>query len=106
METEVAPVKVKGKKYKIVFCQAKPVTKIVIIVSILLCTLALLVIHSAIVREQARLEAAKAAALAQEQEQNELQDKIDHLGSQEGIVDIAGDELDLHDPDKVIVETE
>ena len=97
---------IKGKKYKVVFRRGRPLTKVVLIGMILICTVALVAIHSAIAREKDRLDASKAAALTQEQEKNELENKLDNLGSQEGIVNIAGEELGLHDPDKIIVETE
>ena len=68
--------------------------------------MALVTIHSVIEGEQRRLEAGKAAAFAQEQKRDEFQNKIDKLGSQDSIQDIAGEELGLYPPDTTIVETE
>lgn len=97
---------IKGKNYKVVFRRGRPLTKVVLIGMILICTVALVAIQFVIAAEKDRLEAGKASALTQEQEKNQLENKLDKLGSQEGIVEIAGDELGLHDPDKIIVETE
>ena len=94
------------QKTKIVFRRGRPLTKIVLLITIILCSVALLTIGGAIRAEQARLKANKAAAFAAEHEKGNLQDKIDRLGSQESIEEIAGDELGLHDPDKVIIDAE
>ncbi len=97
---------IQGKKFKIVFYRGKPLTKVVLIAMITLCTVAMVAIRINIDKEQARLEASKAAAIAQEQENHDLKDKTDRLGSQEGILEIAGEELGLYDPDTIIVDTE
>ena len=73
------------QKTKIVFRRGRPLTKIVLLITIILCSVALLTIGGAIRAEQARLKANKAAAFAAEQEKDNLQDKIDRLGSQESI---------------------
>ena len=97
---------IKGKKFKIVFRRGKPLTKIVLAAMLAVCIVAMVVIRANIARERERLAASEAKAKAQVQKQDELQDKIDKVGSQEGIVDIAGEELGLYDPDTIIVETE
>lgn len=96
----------KKPKIKIVFRHGKLLTKVVLLITIVLCTVALIAIHSVMESEKARLDLARAAAFKQEQERDDVQGKIDRLGSQDGIVEIAGDELGLYDPDTVIVETE
>lgn len=97
---------IKGKNVKIVFHRGKPLTKAVLIGTITLCTVALVAIRINLDKEQARLEAAREQAIAQEQTRTELTVKLDQLGSQEAIVEIAGQELGLYDPDTIIVETE
>ena len=97
---------IRGKKFKIVFHRGKPLTRVVLIAMITLCTVAMVAILINITKEQARLEAGKAAAIAQEQENQDLKDKTDRLGSQEGILEIAGEELGLYNPDTIIVDTE
>ena len=96
----------KKPKIKIVFRHGKLLTKLVLLVTIVLCTVALIAIHSVIENEKTRLDLARASAFAQEQERDDVQGKIDRLGSQEGIVEIAGDELGLYPPDTTIVKPE
>ena len=97
---------IKGKKFKIVFRRGKPLTKIVLAAMLAVCIVAMVVIRANIARERERLAASEAKAKAQVQKQDELQDKIDKVGSQEGSVDIAGEELGLYNPDTISVETE
>ena len=97
---------ISGKKYKVVFRRGRPLTKVVLIGTIAICTVALIAIGIAIGGERDRLNDGKAAAATQQQENQDLHNKIDQLGSQQSIIDIAGDELGLHDPNKVIVDTE
>lgn len=94
------------QKVKIVFRRGRPLTKVMLLITIVLCSAALLTIGSVIRKEQNRLETKKHAAFAAEQEKEDLQDKIDRLGSQESIEEIAGDELGLHDPNKIIIDRE
>jgi cell division protein FtsB len=48
----------------------------------------------------------KAEAARLEQENAELEDKIDQLGSVQSAMDIAQEELGLVDPDTVVIETD
>ena len=95
-----------NKKCKVVFRKGRPLTKVVLMITIILCTVALLVIHSSISAEEERLSKHRAIAFKREQEQEAVRGKIDKLGSVEGYVDIAGEELGLYHPDTIIVETE
>lgn len=97
---------INGKNHKVVFRPGRPLTKVVLLITIVLCTVALLVIHSSVSAEKERLAKSRATAIAREQEKEAVQEKIDKPGSVEGYVEIAGDELGLYDPDTVIVETE
>jgi len=94
------------QKTKVVFRSGRPLTKVVLLITIVLCSVALLTIGGAIQKERARLKANKAAAFAAEQEKDKVQSQIDRLGSQESIEEIAGEELGLHDPDKIIIDPE
>lgn len=97
---------IKGKKYKIVFRPGRPLTKVVLIAMITLCTIALVVIGSNVSKEKKRLKSAKATAVAQEQEKQDLTTKIDQLGSDDSIRDIAAEELGMYPEGTVIVDTE
>ena len=96
----------KKQRPKIVLRWGRPLIKIVLLITIVLCSVALLTIGSVIRKEQARLEANRKDAFAAKQDNEDLNDKIDRLGSQESIEEIAGDELGLHDPNKVIIDPE
>ncbi len=95
-----------GQKIKVVFRKGKPLTKVVLLVMIVLCTVVLLVIHSSVSEEKARIARTRNEIITQQQNKNSFQNKIDKLGSAEGYVDIAGEELGLYHPDTVIVDTE
>lgn len=89
-------------KYKIVFRPGSPLTKLALLGVIVLSTVALIAIHCAIDRSQAKADALRQQAAAEEREQNKLKDKIDSLGSTDSVIDIAGDELGLVPPDETI----
>lgn len=91
------------RKYKIVFRKGSPLTKIALLVAVVLAAAALIAIHGAIDRAQARAEALKQAALIEELEKQELEEDIDALGSADSIEQIAGEELGLVDPDSVVI---
>lgn len=82
-------------KYKIVFRPGSPLTKLALVGVIVLSTVALIAIHCAIDRSQAKADALRQQAAAEERERNELKDKIDNLGSTDSVIDIAGDKLGL-----------
>lgn len=81
-----------------------PVLKIILIALILFSILALIAlrwVHSGILEETQNL---KDEAAAIEQENADLQEKKDNLGSVQSVEDIAREELGLVDPDTVIIE--
>ncbi|MBQ9762597.1 MAG: hypothetical protein IJV82_05910 [Oscillospiraceae bacterium] len=94
------------QKYKIVFRPGSPLTKLALLGVIVLSTVALIAIHCAIGRSREQAEALRAQAAAAEREQNQLNNKIDALGSTDSVIDIAGEELGLVDPDTVIFVTD
>ncbi len=94
------------QKYKIVFRPGSPLTKLALLGVIVLSTVALIAIHCAIGRSREQAEDLRAQAAAAEREQNQLNNKIDALGSTDSVIDIAGEELGLVDPDTVIFVTD
>ena len=74
--------------------------------AIVLSVACLLVLHALQLDAEAEKEAWRQEAIKQEQEQNKLEDKLNNLGSQEGVEDIAKDELGLVDPDTIVVQPE
>lgn len=72
--------------------------KICLIVLLTLCIIALFTLNFFIRAEQSRLEAARAQAAALEQANDDYHNRIDNLGTPEGVEQIAGDELGLGKP--------
>lgn len=89
-------------KIKLVYRPGKTLTKVALLGVIVLSTAALITIHTAIERSEAREEAMRSEAAALEQQNRELEQKIDALGSKDSILDIAEEELGLVDPDTVV----
>lgn len=81
-------------------------TKAAIFLAVVFATVALLVVHALTLNLQEQAQNAKDQAQQLEQENDRLEDKIENLGSLEGVEDIAKDELGLVDPDTVIIEPE
>jgi cell division protein FtsL len=89
---------------KVEYTRSHPLTKVVVIALILVCMAALITLSwsgSQLKREiaQLRQEAAELAA-----ENAELKEKIDNLDSLEGVEDIAQSELEMVDPDTIIID--
>ena len=93
-------------RFKLVRQRSSNLTKIVVIVTIVLCMGALLTLRLAMneIEDNTGKLASQAAAL--EQENADLAEKIDQLGSVQSVMDIAREELGLVDPDTVIFEPE
>ena len=77
--------------------------KILLAVLILLCTVTLAALGMVTAQIRSHTQDLKDQAAALEQDNADLQDKIDLVGSVEGIQQIAQDELGLADPDTVII---
>ena len=91
---------------KIEYRRSNPVTKIVAIVAIVLSMGALLTLRLAQTDIEKQNQDMKAEASRLEQENAQLEEKIDNLGSVQSVEEIAEEELGLVDPDTVIIETE
>lgn len=95
-----------SKKYRLEFRSSSTLLKIVVAVLIVFSLSALLALswmHSGL-REQ--IQAQKDAAAALEQENRDLQEKIDNLDSVQGVQDIAREELGLVNPDTIVIQPE
>ena len=91
---------------KIVYRRSKPLTKVVVIAAIVLSMAALITLRWTLNDIQKQTQDMKAEAARLEQENAELEDKIDQLGSVQSAMDIAQEELGLVDPDTVVIETD
>ena len=89
---------------KVEYARSHPLTKVVVIALILVCMAALIALSwsgSQLKREiaQLRQEAAELAA-----ENAELKEKLENLDSLAGMENIAQEELDMVDPDTIIID--
>lgn len=95
-----------ARQFKLVVKRSSRTTKIAVCVAVLLSVVTILVLHSATLDAQAKAEAWRQKAQQLEQEKKQLEEKIENLGTLEGIKDIAQDELDMADPDSIIIQPE
>ena len=95
-----------ASQFKPVVKRSSRTTKIVVCVAILLSVVTILVLHSATLDAQAKAEAWRQKAQQLEQANQKLEEKIENLGTLEGIKDIAQDELGMKDHDNIILEPE
>ena len=93
-------------RFRLVCKRSRPLTKIVVLCAIVLSMVALLAIRQQLLDTQAMKDALKDKAAQLEQENGQLEDKIDSLGSVDSVEQIARDELGLVDPDSVIFQPE
>ena len=90
-------------RIRLVYKRSNTLTKVAVCAAIVLSTAALLTLRSAALDAQADREALQQEAQRLEQEQNQLNDKLDSLGSADSVEQIAKDELGLVDPDTIII---
>jgi cell division protein FtsL len=89
---------------KVEYARSHPLTKVVVIALILVCMAAMITLSwtgSRLRREIAQLRQ-EAAVLAAENA--ELKEKIENLDSLEGVENIAEDELEMIDPDTIVID--
>lgn len=90
-------------RVKLVLGRGKAIVSLALLVVIVLSTVALAGLHTAIESARAKEADNRAAALRLEQENNRLENRIDKLGTAESVRDIAREELGLEDPDTVVL---
>jgi cell division protein FtsB len=78
--------------------------KLSVLVVIIVSTVALLGIYVAISNLQPLVDSRKQQATGLSQDIQNLQDAIDHKDTDEGVKDVAQDELGMVDPDTIIYE--
>ena len=93
-------------RFRLVYKRSKPLTKIVVLCAIVLSMVTLLAIRQQLLDAQAIKDSLNDKASQLEQENGQLEDKIDGLGSVDSVEQIAKDELGLVDPDTVIIQPE
>jgi cell division protein FtsL len=91
------------KKIKFIPRRGSLLGKAVLLSVVVFSTVTMLVMGSAVAQSRQRAEDLRQSALALEQEQQDLQNRIDDLGTDEAVRQIAQEELGLVDPDTVII---
>ncbi len=91
------------EQIRFVYKRSSRLTKIVVLCTIVLSTVTLLTIQSQLQSAQAQKDFLQNQAAQLEQENNQLKENIDDLGSVDSVEQIAKDELGLVNPDTVIM---
>lgn len=86
-------------RVKLVYRRSPPLLKCVVLVTMVLSLAALLTLRISLLDQQERNRELQNQAAELEAENQKLEEDISHVGSQEGIEQIAGEKLGLVDPD-------
>ena len=92
-------------RIRLVYRRSSPLLKCVVLVAVILSTAALLTIRFSINKSQQELEHLRNQAARLEQENQDLVQQTEELGTVQAIRRIAQEELDLVDPDAIIFHT-
>ena len=92
------------RNVQVKFRRSKPLTKIIVIVTIALCTVAMITLRWVQNDIEAQTRKMKEEAAQLIEENADLQQKIDDIGSVDSITDIAKSELDMVDPNTTFFE--
>lgn len=93
-------------KVKLIYRRSRTSTKVVVLVAVVLSILALSALCIAIGVTRADTEQLRQEAMELEQDNNRLKMYIEQLGTIEGIIRIAQEELGLIEPGSVIIQPE
>ena len=92
------------RNVQVKFRRSRPLTKIIVIVTIVLCTIAMITLRWVQNDIEAQTQAMKDEAAQLVEENADLQEKIDSIGSVDSITDVAKSELDMVDPNTTFFE--
>ncbi len=85
----------KRPQIRVRFSRGSPVLKVILIVTLIVCTVSLLSLHAAIVRTEGNTELLRKQAAQLEKENRNYAQNIAELGTVQGIKRIASQMLDL-----------
>ena len=94
------------KRIKLVRQRSSNLSKIVVIITILLCTGSLITLRLAMNKIEGQTRDLRSQAAALEQENSDLNEQIGQMGSVQSVLDIAREELGLVSPDAIVFEPE
>ena len=92
------------RNLKVEYSRSHPMTKVVVIALIVLCMAALITLGWSQNRMRHQIEELRQEAARLESENEELREKIDKLDSVDGVEEIAQEELDMVDPDTIVID--
>lgn len=92
------------KRFRLVYRRSSMLTRVVIVSAIILSMAAVLTLNLTINAAQNQTDDLKNQAAALEQENQQLEENIEGLGSADSVGQIAKDELGLVDPDTVVID--
>ena len=92
-------------RIKFVYRRSSNITKVIVTVAILLSMTTLIALRLSTTALENRTEDLRNKAGMLEEANSELEQKIDELGSNKSIVEIAEEELDLVQPNAVAIQT-
>lgn len=87
------------KRFRLVYRPTPTLLKIILLVTIVLCTAVLLILRAQISNTEQQAEDLRATAAWYEQQNAQLQQNIAELGSEKSVRRIAAEELGLVDPE-------
>ena len=93
-------------RFQFVYQRTRNITKIVVILALVLCTGALITLRLATKDLENRTDKLYDRAVVLDQENEELREDINQLGSVQSVVEIAEEELGLVQPGTVIYQSE
>lgn len=94
------------RKIKVILRPSSPVLKIVVIILIVFSTVALIALGWVRQGIREQTENMRQEAAAMEEENQDLQEQIDNLGSVQSVQQIAQEQLGLVNPDTIIINPE
>lgn len=94
----------KKSNVKIRFCRSSTLLKVVVLAVLVLSVVTLLTLRAGILDARAETEAMRGEAALQVQENERLEEKIEDLGTVQGIINVAQEQLGLVEPGTVVLE--
>jgi len=90
-------------RIRLIYKRSSTLTKVLVLSAVVLSTAALLFLRGVIADTDAKNQALLGQAAQLEVQNAQLQQNIDKLGSLDSVIQIAGDELGLVDPNTVVL---
>ena len=100
----MAKLNIPFRDIKVEYTRSHPLTKVVVIALILVCMAALITLMWSGSNLRNEISELRSEAANLEAENAELSEKIEDLDSVEGVENIAEDELDMVDPDTIVID--